>query len=247
MNKAILITGSSRGIGKAIAELAHEEGYKIIVHGKTNSKELQKVHKNLKGSIKTFFDVSDKNETDNKIKEILEQVITIDVLVNNAGIGINFIDDIQKSDDEKALEEYKVNILGTIHTTQSVLPAMLKQEKGCVVNIASFKGIYSMSTMSSLTYGPSKAGVIALTNALAKAYSPKGIRFNTVLPGYVKTDVSKDWPKSTWDRINSGVLLDRIAEPKEIAEVVMFLASDKASYMTGSEVLVDGGYTIKGK
>jgi len=125
----------------------------------------------------------------------LEEVGTVDVLVNNAGIGINFISDISESDDEKALAEYQVNVLGTLRVTKFVIPGMLKNEKGSIVNIASFKGLYNMSTMSSLTYGPSKAAVIALTKALAKTYSPKGVRFNAVMPGYIRTDVAEDWPK----------------------------------------------------
>lgn len=246
-NKTILVTGSSRGIGKAIATKAHKEGYKVIVHGKTDSKALQKTYKELKGSIKTFFDVADKKETHDKINELLEQVDVLDVVVNNAGVGLNFISDISEVDDNLALEEYKINVLGAIHVIQATLPGMLAKGKGSVVNIASFKGIYNMSTMSSLTYGPSKAALIALTKALAKAYSPRGVRFNAIMPGYIRTDVSEDWPEETWERINSGILEGRIGEPDEVAELAMFLASDKSSYMTGSEVLIDGGYTLKGK
>ncbi len=243
----ILITGSSRGIGRAIAELAHKKGYKVIVHGKTDSKELNDVHRQLNGSIKTSFDITNKNETEKAVATLLKEVGSVDVLVNNAGIGVNFISDISESDDEKALAEYQVNVLGTLRVTKLLLPKMLEKGNGSVVNIASFKGIYNMSTMSSLTYGPSKAAVIAMTKALAKTYSPKGVRFNAVMPGYIRTDVSEDWPEETWDRINSGILLGRIGEPKEVAELVMFLASDKASYITGSEILIDGGYTLKGK
>lgn len=246
-NKTILVTGSSRGIGKAIAELAYEQGYKVIVHGKTDTEELNSVHKSLKGSINTFFDISNKSETEKTLNRLLKEVGSIDVLINNAGVGLNFISDISESDDEKALAEYQVNVLGTLRVTKFLLPKMLEKGKGSVVNIASFKGIYNMSTMSSLTYGPSKAAVIAMTKALAKTYSPKGVRFNAVMPGYIRTDVSEDWPEETWDRINSGILLGRIGEPNEVAELVMFLASDKSSYITGSEILIDGGYTLKGK
>lgn len=246
-HNTILITGSSRGIGRAIAEEAHKKGYKVVVHGRSDSTELQEIYSKLAGSIKTFFDVADKVEVHKKIGEVLEEVGTIDVLVNNSGIALNYIKDIQESDDTKAIEEYQVNVLGIIHCTQAVLPAMLNVKRGSVINIASFKGIYNMSTLSTLTYGPTKAAVIALTKALAKTYSEQGVRFNVVLPGYVKTDLSKEWPPETWDRINNGTLLGRIGQPEDIAKSVIFLASDDSSYMTGSEVLVDGGYTIKGK
>jgi len=247
MKKTILITGSSRGIGKAIAELAHGGGYKAIVHGRTDSKELKNVHKSLKGSAKTYFDISNKDETHEAIRRVLDEVGAIDVLVNNAGIARNFLKDISEVDDEKALEEYKVNVLGTIHVTQAVLPQMLKKKKGSVINISSIKGISQLSTMSTLTFAISKAGIISLTKSLAKAYSDRGVRFNVLIPGYVETDLVKLWNKKTFERINDGTLLGRMAKPEEIAPLVLFLASDDSSYITGSEFLIDGGYMLKGK
>jgi len=247
MKKIILITGSSRGIGKAIAEFAHKEDYQVIVHGRTDSKELKKVYNSLKGSIKTHFDISKKEETHKAINKVLDEVGAIDVLVNNAGIARNFLKDISEVDDEKALEEYRVNVLGTIHVTQAVLPQMLKKKKGSVINISSIKGISQLSTMSTLTFAISKAGIISLTKSLAKAYSDKGVRFNVLTPGYVETDLVKLWNKKTFERINDGTLLGRMAKPEEIAPLVLFLASDDSSYITGSEFLIDGGYMLKGK
>jgi NAD(P)-dependent dehydrogenase (short-subunit alcohol dehydrogenase family) len=122
---------------------------------------------------------------------------------------------------------------------------MLKTGAGSVVNISSIKGQYNLTTMSSLTYGTTKAGIIALTKALAKAYP--AVRFNSVSPGYVETEMAKSWNKETFERINNGTVLGRIAKPEEIAPLVLFLASDEASYITGSDFLADGGYAIKGK
>lgn len=239
--KTILITGSSRGIGKAIATLAHKQGYKVIVHGKTDSAALQKTHQQLEGSTKVVFDVADKAAT----HEAIVKLGPIDVLVNNAGIARNFLKDISEVDDDKALEEYKVNVLGTLHCVQAVLPGMLKTGAGSVVNISSIKGYANLATMSTLTYAATKAGVISLTKALAKAYP--AVRFNAVAPGYVETDQVKDWNQDTFDRINNGTILGRIAKPEEIAPLVMFLASGDASYITGTAFLADGGYAIKGK
>ena len=239
--KTILITGSSRGIGKAIAILAHNQGYKVIVHGKTDSKELNAVHKQLEGSLKAVFDVADKEAAHTAIKELGH----IDALVNNAGIARNFIKDVAEVDDEKALEEYKVNDLGSLHCVQAVLPSMLEKGSGSVVNISSIKGYANLATMSTLTYAPAKAGVISITKALAKSYP--SIRFNVVAPGYVETDQVSDWNEETFKRINVGTILGRIAKPEEIAPLVMFLASDEASYITGSDYLADAGYSIKGK
>ena len=239
--KTILITGSSRGIGKAIAELAHKQGYTVVVHGKTDSEELKLIHTQLKGSQKVVFDVADKEATQNAIKKIGH----IDALVNNAGIARNFIKDVAEVDDDKAIEEYKVNVLGAIHCIQAVLPNMLEKGAGSVVNISSIKGYANLATMSTLTYAPAKAGVISITKALAKSYP--AVRFNVVAPGYVETDQVNDWNEETFSRINNGTILGRIAKPEEIAPLVMFLISDDASYITGSEYLADGGYSIKGK
>jgi 3-oxoacyl-[acyl-carrier protein] reductase len=243
--KTILITGSSRGIGKAIAVLAHKQGYKAIVHGKTESDELQKTHAELEGSAKAAFDISDKTATHEAIAKLIVEVGPIDVLVNNAGIARNFLKDIFEVDDDKALEEYKVNVLGTLHCIQAVLPGMLEKGSGSVVNISSIKGYANLATMSTLTFASTKAGIVSLTKALAKAYP--AVRFNTVAPGYVETDQVNDWNQDTFDRINNGTILGRIAKPEEIAPLVMFLASDDASYITGAEFLADGGYSIKGK
>lgn len=247
MKKAILITGSSRGIGKAIAKLAHRQDYQVIVHGKTDSKDLRRIHKELKGSFKIFFDVASKKETNKAIAEILAKVGRIDVLVNNAGVARNFTKDINEINDDKAIEEYKVNVLGTLHCTQAVLPRMLEQGKGSVINIGSIKGYPNLSTMSTLTYATTKAGVISLTKSFAKAYSPKGIRFNVISPSYVKTDQVENWNEETFKRINEGTLLSRMADPEEISPLVMFLASDESAYITGADFLIDGGYSIKGK
>ena len=243
--KTILVTGSSRGIGKAIATLAHQKGYKVVVHGKTDSQALEQVHKELEGSYKAVFDVSDKAATHTAIDDLLKELGTIDVLVNNAGVARNFIKDISEVDDDKAIEEYKVNVLGTLHCVQAVLPKMLESGSGSVVNISSIKGYPNLATMSTLTYAPAKAGVVSVTKALAKSYP--SVRFNVVAPGYVETDQVNDWNEETFNRINNGTVLGRIAKPEEIAPLVLFLASDEASYITGSEFLADGGYSIKGK
>lgn len=243
--KTILITGSSRGIGKAIAVLAHKQGYNVIVHGKTDSDELKQVHQELTGSVKAAFDVANKAATHKAITHLIAKVGRIDVLVNNAGIARNFLQDISEVDDDKALEEYKVNVLGTLHCTQAVLPKMIETSNCSVVNISSIKGYANLATMSTLTFASTKAGVISITKALAKAYPT--VRFNVVAPGYVETDQVNDWSQDTFERINNGTIVGRMAKPHEIAPLVMFLASDDASYITGTEFLADGGYSIKGK
>ena len=247
MNKTILITGSSRGIGKGIAELAYGKGWTVIVHGSKDSQELKEENVKLKGSLRTNFDIADKEATNKGIKEIINQVGNIDAVVNNAGIVLNYIKDISEMSDEKALEEWRVNVLGTLHVIKAVLPSMLEKHSGSIVNIASMKGYPNYSTMSSFTYSQAKAGVISLTKSLAKAYSGQGVRVNVISPGYVQSGISSIWSEATYKRIIDGTLLGRVAEPKEIAHLALFLASDDASFITGSDIIIDGGYTLKGK
>ncbi len=239
--KTILITGSSRGIGKATAILAAQKGYNVIVHGKSDSEELNRTHKEIVGSEKVFFDVADKQA----VRAAIDELGPIDILINNAGIATTGIQDISDVDDESALLEYRVNVLGTLHCIQAVLPEMLKNGGGSIVSLGSIKGQPTLGTMSTLTYAPTKAGVISLMKSLAKAYP--SVRFNSVSPGYVETDQVASWNEETFKRINDGTVLGRMAKPEEIAATILFVASDDARYMTGTDILIDGGYSIKGK
>ncbi len=121
---------------------------------------------------------------------------------------------------------------------------MINKGKGSIVSVSSIKGHHDLTSLSSLTYGLSKAGVIAMTQALAKAYPQ--IRFNCVSPGYVQTDMAKNWKPETFEKIKNETLVERIAQPEEIAEAILFLASEKASYVSGIDLLADGGFNLKG-
>lgn len=221
--------------------LAASKGYKVIVHASTDSDELKATHKEIKGSVKTFFDVADRDAAEAAVANLGP----IDVLVNNAGIGKSRNTAVTDAEDVQALKEYKVNVLGTLHCIQAILPGMVERGGGSIVNIASIKGHANLTSMKSLTYGVSKAGVIAMTQAIAKEYP--SVRMNSVSPGYVKTDMSKGWPPETFDKIKNQTVTGRIAQPEEIARAVLFLASDDAAYATGTDLLVDGGFNIKDK
>lgn len=239
--KTILITGSSRGIGKAVAVLAASKGYKVIVHASMDSEELQKTHQEIPGSDKVFFDIANKQA----VSDAIEKLGPLDVLVNNAGIGRSRNADVADADDEQAIKEYRVNVLGTLHCIQAVMPGMIKRGGGSIVNVASIKGHFNLTSLKSLTYGISKAGVIAMTQALAKEYPM--VRINSVSPGYVQTEMSKGWPPETFEKIKNQTVTGRISQPDEIAHAILFLASEDASYATGTDLLVDGGFNIKDK
>jgi 3-oxoacyl-[acyl-carrier protein] reductase len=242
MPKVILITGSASGIGKATAELAHQLEYQVILHDKTDSTPLNETHQNMPNSLKTFFDISDMVTTHKAIKTILAKFNRMDVLVNNAGTIKS--QDLFDWDDNKAIEEYKVNVLGPIHCIQAVLPKMIEQNKGTIVNISSHRGLFDNASMHSFTYSQTKSAIISMTISLAKALAQYNIRVNTVAPGYTNTGWSKNWSNQSWKQAKEHNYFGRPADPSEIAEAVMFLATKKSSYMTGEVLNVDGGYRI---
>ncbi|OGH39064.1 MAG: hypothetical protein A3B44_03120 [Candidatus Levybacteria bacterium RIFCSPLOWO2_01_FULL_38_21] len=241
-NKVILITGSSGGIGSATATLASESGAKVILHGNTNSKKLEGLARKLKADF-IACDVTNKSSVIKEVKRIVEKTKKIEGLINCAGIvrPKPFLE----TEDENWLEEYKVNFLGTVHFCQAVIPYMLKNKYGRIVNIASIRGHSATSTPRGMSYSASKAAIVNLTAALAKEYAPN-IAVNAVSPGFVQTEMSKTWNETVWNQAKSS-LLKRTAQPSEIGEALLFLISGKASFITGQTILVDGGYTISGK
>ncbi len=239
-NKTILITGSSSGIGAATARLAKEYGATPILHGKTDSEDLKNFAKEL-GCEYIFCDVADKEAVDKAVQDILVKVGKIDILVNSAGIAIR--SKFLESTDEDWINVFKVNVLGTTHFCQAIIPQMQKNNYGRIVNIASIRSF--ASTSGRPVYSASKAAVMNLTASMAKEFAPV-IAVNAVAPGFTETPIAKVWDEEVWRQLKTS-LLGRVAQPKEIAEAILFLASDRASFMTGQTVIVDGGYSISGK
>lgn len=238
--KTILITGSSSGIGAATAKLAKEYGATVILHGKTESEDLKKLVKELNCEY-IFCDVSDKSAVDEAMNKISKNFSKIDILVNCAGIANK--GKFLESTDDLWMEIYKVNVLGTVHFCQSVIPIMQKNKYGKIVNIASVRAFPEGAGKPA--YSASKAAIMNLTASMAKEFSPE-ITVNAVAPGFTETPITKNWDEEVWSKVNNS-LLGRIAKPQEIAEVILFLASDKASFIVGQTILADGGYTIYGK
>jgi len=239
-NKTIFITGSSRGIGAATARLAKEYGATVILHGQTNSDHLEALAKEL-GSKFYVCDAGNKTEVEEAVQHAIADHGKIDAIINCAGMTnrVRFMD----STDEQWLEIFKVNVLGTVHFCQAVIPHMQKNKYGHIVNVASIRA-YGV-TSGRPAYSAAKAAIMNLTATLAKEFAPD-IFVNAVSPGFTQTDMSKTWDEAVWKQVNSA-LLGRVAQPKEIAEMLLFLASDRASFITGQTFLVDGGYSISGK
>lgn len=238
--KNILITGSSSGIGAATARLAKHYGANVVLHGKTESEKLIALAKEI-GCEYIICDVGNKEEVDREIRKLSEKKIKIQCLANIAGAvtGKNFMDTVE----EDWISSYKTNVLGIVYMCQALIPVMQSEKYGRIINIGSVRAYPQGTLASRLPYSASKAAVLNITAALAKEYAKDGIAVNSISPGGVNTEIAKSWDESTLKR-NSDVLLGRIGEPNEIAEAICFFLSDKASYATGQDFVIDGGYLI---
>jgi len=240
MNKVVLITGASKGIGKACVIKFVQNNYDVIINynsSKIDAEETLNIINNNynSNSIAIKCDVSNEQEVIEMINIVIEKYGKIDVLVNNAGIALD------NSISDKTVDEFKkvidTNLLGTFLVTKYASKHM---QKGSIINISSTNGI-DTNYPESIDYDASKAGVISLTRNFAKLLKPN-IRVNTVAPGWVNTDACKDMYEEFKKEELNKILLERFANPEEIANVVYFLSSEEASYINNSVIRVDGGY-----
>lgn len=238
--KVVLVTGSSRGIGAAIAYEFAREGYNVVI----DYIEDEEAAYSLKNRIKSDFDieaiiikadVSNEIEVQEMVKEIIDKFGKIDVLVNNAGIAIDTTVEDKSIDD--FIRTLSVNLVGQFICARACANVMTK---GSIINISSTNGIDTYYPYS-LDYDASKAGVISLTKNLAVEYAPN-IRVNSIAPGWVMTDMNALLDKKYIEEETNKILLGRFAKPEEIAYLAVFLASDKAAYINGEIIKIDGGH-----
>ncbi len=241
-NKHILISGSSRGIGAATARLAARYGAEVILHGKTETAELKKLSEELRADF-VVADIADKAAVETAVQSRMKKGHPVDVLINCAG-AIEPKPFLETAADDW-LRMFNANFLGTVHMCQAVIPHMQQQKKGRIVNVASIRGHAAMTNSRGMAYGAAKSAIINLTAALAKEYAPH-IAVNAVSPGFTLTGMASGWSETTKAQSISS-LVGRPANPEEIAEAILFLASDRASYITGQTLIVDGGYGVAGK
>ncbi len=241
MKKTAFITGSSRGIGKAIALRLAREGYRVVLHGSGDSKELRATEKEVKkmgGSVVvTCFDISNKVEVDAACLSLLKQVGRVDVLVNNAGISRDRT--LVAMSEREWDEVIKTNLYGPFYLTQQILPKMQERKFGRIINISSIAG---RGAFGKTNYSASKAGLIAMTKSLALEVGKYNITVNAVCPGYIDTQMSAEIPVKYRKQFLSEIALRRIGKPQEVASVVAFLAGQESSYITGAVIDVNGGW-----
>lgn len=242
INKVALITGASRGIGKATALLFASEGAKVVVNYFSSEKEalavVDEINKIGSEAVAVKCDVSKEDEVKEMVAKAIETFGGIDILVNNAGI----VYDTPLF--ERKVEQFKrtleVNLLGNFLCSKYASEKMLERAGGKIINISSTNAINSFSP-DAIDYDASKAGVVTLTKDFAKELAPK-IQVNAIAPGWVDTDMNKDLLKEFVNDEVEKIYLKRFARPDEIAKTILFLASDDSSYITGSVLVVDGGH-----
>lgn len=240
--KTVLVTGASRGLGRSIALKFAENNHNIVINYNNSKDEAQELEKYIKNNYKVEVlvikaDVSNEIEVKNMFNEIINKFNHIDIVVNNAGIAIDTIFEDKTIDNfHKILD---TNLIGTFLVSKYASKYMLEKKEGNIINISSTNGIDTYYSYS-MDYDASKAGVISLTKNLSKELSPY-IRVNCVCPGWINTDMNKELDKDYIEEETNKINLKRFAEPMEIANVVYFLASDEASYVNGSILIVDGG------
>lgn len=240
-DKVVLVTGSSRGIGRSIAISFAKEGANVIINYKKSTMdaniayEIVSSYGNKCMAIKA--DVANENEVKKMIDEIISEYGRIDILVNNAGIAYD--SDIDEKTTANWQDTLNTNVLGPFLTSKYAGKKMLEQKYGKIINISSTNGINTTYPYS-MDYDASKAALINLTKNLAIQFAPH-INVNSVAPGWVDTAMNSNLPKSYLKEEKEKILLKRFAEPEEISNVVLFLASDKARYITSEIITVSGG------
>ncbi len=239
--KLALVTGASRGIGRAIAYELAKEGADVIINfrgSEDKAKELaQEIEKLGKKAYLAKFDVSDFKEVKKNIKEIEDNIGNIHILVNNAGITKDTLFLRMKEDDwDKVL---KTNLYSVFYVTQAVLPMMMKERWGRIINISSV--VAFTGNPGQTNYAAAKAGIIGFTKALALEVAGRNITVNVVAPGYIETDMTANLPEKVKNAFIEGIPLKRPGTPEEVAYLVSFLASEKANYITGCVFHINGG------
>ena len=239
-HRVALVTGASRGIGREIALTLCRSNFDVVVASPEVEKneEVAETIRQCGGNTMTLdLDVSSRDSVKAGVDAVLKQMGRIDVLVNNAGITRDALSLRMKPEDwDKVIQ---INLTGAFFMAQAVIPAMMKERWGRIINIASVVG--EMGNAGQANYVSSKAGLIGLTKCLALELASRNITVNAVAPGYIETDMTAVLPQEVKDRMLAMIPLKRFGQPKDIANAVKFLASDEAGYITGAVLRVNGG------
>ncbi|WP_173912868.1 SDR family NAD(P)-dependent oxidoreductase [Acinetobacter sp. Marseille-Q1618] len=239
-DKVCIVTGAASGMGKAEAIAFAQQGAKLIIADLNIELAQQVVDKIQQMGNEAFafqVDVSQKSELENLINFTLEKFSKIDVLLNNAGIFDNYINSLDTNEDLWDLV-FNINVKSIFNLSNLVLPHMIEQKSGAIINIGSIAGL--VAKMGGASYTASKHAVLGYTKHLAAEYGKYGIKINAICPGTIRTPMTAEMLKT---RPTDKIPLDRFGEVNEVADLAVFLASDEAKFMSGACITIDGGYT----
>ena len=239
--KCAVITGASRGIGKAIALKLASLGANIVINYRSNEKEAIEIENEIKNmgaeAIIVKGDISKLQEVENLVLVAKEKFGNIDIMVNNAGITKDTLILRMKEEDFDSVID--VNLKGVFNCLKAITPIMVKQKHGKIINLSSVVGI--TGNAGQVNYSASKAGVIGMTKSLAREVGSRGINVNAVAPGYIETDMTEALGDKYKEEMKKNIPLKRLGKAEDVAEVVAFLASESSNYVTGQVIQVDGG------
>lgn len=241
MSKVAFITGGTRGIGKKIAITLAKDGYDIAINYRKENDDLENIKNEIEKTNVKFLavkgDVTDIDSTQQMVNDIIKEYGKIDVLVNNAGITKDAL--LVRMKKEEFEDVIDVNLIGTFNITKNVIPYMIKQRKGRIINISSVVGISGNAGQTN--YSASKAGIIGFTKSLAKEVGSRNILVNAVAPGFIETQMTDILKDEVKEEISKKIPLKRMGTVEDVANVVKFLTSEDSSYITGQVIQVDGG------
>jgi 3-oxoacyl-[acyl-carrier protein] reductase len=238
--RTAFVTGSTRGIGLAVAQALHRAGARVAIVGRSESRAQVVAVELGERAVGVACDVADAAQVEAAIAAAEAALGPIDILVNNAGLTRdNLLLRLSEEDWDVVLD---ANLKGAFFTTRAVIKGMMKRRSGRIINISSVVGL--TGNKGQANYAASKAGLIGLTKSVAKEYASRGVLANCVAPGFIETDMTAALPSEARTALLEQIALGRLGRPEDIAAAVLFLASDLAAYITGQVLVVDGGMVI---